>query len=122
MKKISLYLQTFFYVFAGSNHFINPEFYFPLIPEYLSGLSVEINIASGLIEILFGIALLFSKTRKMAALGIVLMLVAFIPSHVYFIQIGSCIEGGLCVPAWIGWTRLLIIHPLLIWWAYAARR
>jgi len=122
MKKISLYLQSFFYVFAGSNHFINPDFYFPLIPDYLSGLSFEINVASGLIEILFGIGLLFSKTRKMAALGIILMLIAFIPSHVYFVQIGSCIDGGLCVSPWIGWGRLSIIHPLLIWWAYAARR
>jgi hypothetical protein len=45
------------------------------------------------------------------------MLISFIPAHIYFIQIGSCVEGGMCVSEWIGWARLLIIHPLLIWWA-----
>ena len=46
------------------------------------------------------------------------MLIAFIPSHIWFIEIGSCVEGGLCVDEWISWLRLLIIHPVLIYWAY----
>ena len=122
MKKVILYLQSFFYIFAGINHFINPEFYYPLIPDYLSELSGFINSFSGTVEVCFGIGLLIPKSRKRAAGGIVLMLLAFIPSHVYFIQIGSCIDGGLCVDPWIGWVRLLVIHPLLIWWAWSARR
>ena len=122
MKKISLYLQSFFYIFAGLNHFLNPDFYYPLIPEYLQGISGAINVISGIVEIGFGIGLVFPGTRKKAALGIVLMLVAFIPSHVYFIQIGSCIEGGLCVEEWIGWIRLVVIHPLLILWAWSVRK
>ena len=121
MKKISLYLQSFFYVFAGANHFVNPGFYYPLMPDYLQALSVFINALSGVIEVVFGISLLVPLLRKRAAYGIVLMLIAFIPSHVYFIQIGSCIDGGLCVDEWVGWLRLVIIHPLLIWWAYSAR-
>ena len=121
MKKISLYLQSFFYIFAGLNHFLNPDFYYPLIPEYLQGISGAINVISGIVEIGFGIGLVFPGSRKKAALGIVLMLVAFIPSHVYFIQIGSCIEGGLCVEEWIGWIRLVVIHPLLILWAWSVR-
>jgi len=120
-QKISLYLQAFFYCFAGVNHFINPDFYFPLIPEYLSAIAVEINFLSGVIEVAFGLGLLLQKTRKWVAIGIVLMLVAFIPSHVYFIQVGGCIEDGLCAPMWVGWIRLVLIHPLLIWWAYSVR-
>ena len=121
MKKISLFFQSFFYVFAGVNHFINPDFYLPLIPDYLQELAVFINALSGTIEIGFGVMLLVPKSRKRAALGIVLMLVAFIPSHVYFIQIGSCIDNGLCVAEWIGWLRLLVIHPFLILWAWSVR-
>ncbi len=122
IKKISLYLQAFFYIFAGLNHFINPAFYFPLIPDYLQELSGFINSFLGVIEIGFGILLVFPGSRKRAALGLVLMLIAFIPSHVYFIQIGSCIDGGLCVPGWIGWSRLVVIHPLLILWAWSVRK
>ena len=122
MKKISLYLQSFFYIFAGLNHFINPEFYFPLIPEYLQDFSNFINVFAGVIEIAFGVALIFPGLRKAAVLGIILMLVAFIPSHVYFVQLGSCIPDGLCVPEWIGWGRLLVIHPLLIWWVWSVQK
>ena len=122
MMKISLYLQSFFYIFAGLNHFINPEFYSPLIPEYLQDFSKFINVFAGAIEIAFGVALIFPGLRKAAVLGIILMLVAFIPSHVYFVQLGSCIPDGLCVPEWIGWGRLLVIHPLLIWWAWSVRK
>lgn len=116
LKRISLYLQAAFYTFAGLNHFINPDFYSGLIPDYLPW-HTFINFAGGLIEIVLGVSLLFQKTRKWSALGIVLMLISFIPSHWHFIQSGSCIEGGLCVAPWIGWFRLLIVHPLLILWA-----
>lgn len=118
IKKFGLYLQSLFYIVAGVNHFINPDFYIPLIPDYLQGVAGGINFLSGAIEIGFGAALLVTKTRKLAAYGIVLMLIAFVPSHVYFIRIGSCIDGGLCVDEWIGWGRLVVIHPLLIWWVY----
>ena len=121
MKKIGLYLQSAFYLIAGINHFIDPEFYYPLIPEYFTYPSL-INYLSGSLEILFGIGLLFITTRKLTSYAIIAMLVAFIPSHVYFIQQGSCVDGGLCVPEWIGWGRLLIIHPLLIWWAWKCRK
>lgn len=122
MKKISLYLQSIFYIIAGLNHFINPDFYYPLIPDYLSDLDGFINVFSGVIEIGLGVQLLFPQTRYRAAIAIVFMLIAFIPSHVYFIQLGSCIEDGLCVAEWIGWGRLVVIHPMLIWWAWSARK
>lgn len=122
MKKISLYLQSAFYIYAGANHFINPSFYYPLIPDYLEPLSGFINGFSGGLEIGAGVLLLIPRKRNDAAKLIIGMLIAFIPSHVYFIQIGSCIEGGLCVPEWLGWVRLVIIHPLLIAWAWSVRK
>lgn len=120
-KKISLYIQSAFYLFGGINHFINPQFYLDLIPDYLP-MHEAINLMAGVVEVVFGAGLLFSVSRKYAAYGIMLMLVAFIPSHVYFIQIGGCIQEGLCAPEWVGWVRLVVIHPILIWWAYSVRK
>lgn len=117
MKKLLRYLLTLFFIVAGVNHFINPQFYLPLIPPYFPFPEI-INLVSGIVEILFGFGLLLEKTRKAAAWGVVILLVAFIPSHVFFIQIGSCISDGLCVPAWVGWVRLVIVHPILLAWAY----
>ncbi len=120
MKKISVIVQGIFYVIAGLNHFLNPEFYLPLIPDYFL-FPDTINYFSGAFEILFGIMILRDSTRKVGTYLIILMLGTFIPSHVYFIQIGGCIEGGLCVSEWIAWVRLIVIHPLLIWWAWSIR-
>ena len=110
-----------FYILAGFNHFINPDFYLPLIPDYL-GYPSTINIASGVIEIILGIGVLFEGTRKASSILVIAMLIAFIPAHIYFMQSGNCIEGGLCVSAWISWVRLLIIHPLLMYWAWSVSR
>lgn len=118
IKPASLLLMAGFYAFAGYNHFRDPDFYYPLIPEYLHDFSYEINWLSGVIEIGLGIGILLKPTRKWAAFGIIAMLVAFIPSHIYFIQVGGCMHDGLCVPAWVAWARLILIHPLLILWAW----
>lgn len=117
MKKLLRYLLSLFFVFAGVNHFVNPEFYLPLIPPYFP-YPDAINLVSGIIEIGFGVGLLIRKVSKYAAWGIIALLVAFIPSHVYFIQIGSCVPDGLCVPELLGWLRLVLVHPILIGWAY----
>ncbi len=121
MKKAALYLQVVFYLAAGLNHFRKPGSYYGLIPPYLPWYSL-INTAAGMAEMVFAAGLVLTVTRKWAAYGIIVMLLAFIPAHIYFIQIGSCIPGGICVPQWVGWLRLLAIHPLLLAWAWWCRK
>ena len=122
MKQVVRYLLIAFYLFAGINHFWHASFYYPIIPPYFQQWAYQLNIIVALSEIGLGCLMLFSATRRLAAFGIILLLMAFIPTHIYFIQIGSCVPNGLCVPAWIGWARLLIIHPILIAWAWWCRQ
>mgnify|MGYP000865043894 CR=1 FL=1 len=110
-----------FYAFAGSYHFINPEFYAGLIPDYLP-YHTFINYASGVLEICLAIGVAMPKTRVLAVKGIIVLLILFIPSHIYFIKVGSCVESAFCVAPWIAWLRLLIIHPLLIFWVWVVRK
>ena len=117
IQKFLIYSMGYFYLIAGVNHFVTPDFYLPLIPPFFSNPEF-INILSGIAEILLGLGVLYLPTRKRAAWGIFGMLLCFIPSHVYFIQLGSCIEGGLCVPEWVGWVRLMVIHPILLLWSF----
>lgn len=116
MKKFSIAFQIFFFTFAGILHFVMPEFYYSLIPDYF-GFKYEINILAGVAEIILGVGSYFLKTRKLATYLILLMLICFIPSHVHFIQIGSC-TAKLCTPEWVGYLRLIIIHPILLFWVY----
>lgn len=117
IKKISFVLLFLVYFVGGINHFISPETYIPLIPPYLVYLS-ELNVLSGIAEIILAIGLLLPTTRKFACYGIVAMLIAFLPAHIYFIQMGSCISDSICFSPWVAWVRLVIIHPILIYWAF----
>jgi uncharacterized membrane protein len=112
-KKNNLRILSLFFIVAGINHFIMPVFYLPLIPPYFPKPEV-INVLAGLVEILLGIGLLYQKTRGYAGWGIVALMIAFIPSHWHFLQIGSCINESLCVPPWLAWARLILVHPILI--------
>lgn len=114
--KLLLYSFVVFYAFAGIMHFIKPEVYLQVIPDWL-GNKVILNYAAGAVEIGVALLALFRSTRTFAGLLTIAMLLAFIISHVYFIQIGSC-AGELCIPEWIGYFRLIVIHPLLMYWAW----
>lgn len=120
-KKIGLVIMTAFYILAGINHFRNPAVYYTIIPSYLPN-PVLINIVSGIAEILLGLLLIFPKTRKWGAYGIILLLIAFIPAHICMIQNGWCMSNGFCLPAWATWIRLFPLQFLLIWWAWTNRK
>ena len=112
-KEQTIRILALFFFAAGINHFIMPSFYLPLIPNYLP-LPKLLNILAGVAEIVLGVGLFFQKTRRYSGIGIAILMIAFIPSHWHFIQEGSCLSESLCVPAWIAWMRLIIIHPILI--------
>ena len=118
IKKALLIIAVVFYIFGGYNHFTNPSFYLPLIPPYLSTWATEINLLAGIIEIALGLLLIPKYTRKYAGWGIILMLIAFIPSHIYFIQKGTFTLGSITMNPAISWIRLLVAQPLLIIWAW----
>lgn len=120
LPKIAVNLLGIFFILGGINHFINPDFYLPLIPDYFPNHSL-LNDASGVGEVLAGIAVLIPSTRKHGCNAILFLLIAFLPAHVYFIQKGGCLSDSLCVPVWVAWVRLLVIHPALIYWAFKCR-
>lgn len=120
LKKLSVLLLGIFFIVAGINHFLMPDFYLPLIPPYIP-FPQMVNYLAGIAEIFLGIVFLVPKYRPIASKGIILLLVLFIPSHVHFILIGSCVENGLCVHPAIAWLRLVFIHPLLIFWAWKSQ-
>ena len=116
IKNISLIIMIIFYLVAGINHFLHPESYYALIPPSIPFHHL-INITSGLGEILFGGLLIFTSTRKKAAIGIIFLLILFIPAHIYMIQKGGCMSEQICIPVWAAWIRLFPLQFILIAWA-----
>jgi uncharacterized membrane protein len=120
LRKTSLIVIATFYFFAGINHFINPHFYYPLIPSYLP-FPIFLNYASGFLEVLSGVLFLIPQYRKIAAFGTLVLLILFMPSHIFFITKGGCMSASLCVPFWVAWVRLLPGQLLLMYWAWFHR-
>jgi uncharacterized membrane protein len=120
-KKISYILIPLFYIGAGINHFVHPDGYYTIIPDYLPN-PVFINLFSGAAEIILGLLFLFSKTRTIAAYGIIAMLIAFIPAHIVMIQNGFCLSNGYCLPGWATWVRLFPLQFLLMLWVWKCRK
>jgi len=120
LKQLLRYAFIVFMLFAGLYHFLNPNFYLPLIPDYMPYPEI-INVVSGLLEIIFSLLLLSKVTRRLGVYGILFLLVVFIPSHIHFIQIGACIPNGLCTPLLVAWIRLIVIHPIVLLWVWTIR-
>jgi uncharacterized membrane protein len=82
VKVILKYLMAIFYVGAGVNHFINPDFYMKIMPPYLPWHS-ELVFLSGVIEVALGILVLIPKYTRLAAWGIILLLIAVFPANIH---------------------------------------
>lgn len=82
---MGLYLMAALYISAGLVHFINPKFYRPLMPPIIPMHDLMIYL-SGFAEVILGSALFFEKTRSFAAWGVILLLIAVMPVHIYMIQ------------------------------------
>lgn len=113
---IFLWIYAFFYILAGCNHFLSTAVYYDIMPKWLPAPDFLIYI-SGVLEIIFGILLLFKKTRRLAAMLIILMLIAFMPAHIYMIQKAPFILGKILVTPFIAWARLPF-QVLFIGWAW----
>jgi uncharacterized membrane protein len=113
-KKISLILLIIGYIAAGINHFRIPAFYISIIPSYLPYPQI-LNTLAGLFEIAFGLMLIFAPTRKQAAWGIVLLLIAFLPVHINMLS-GHTKIGATNIKPVLAWVRLFF-QPVLIAWA-----
>ncbi len=120
-KKAGLILMATLYFIAGVNHFIHPGTYYKIIPPYLPDHQL-INSVSGALEIIAATFLIFNATRRAGVYLIILLLVAFIPAHVYMIQAGWCLRSGYCFPQWVIWLRLILLQPILIYWAWMYRK
>jgi uncharacterized membrane protein len=117
LKKISLAVLVVFYFVAGVNHFRAPASYIKIIPAYMPYPGV-LNFLAGACEITFALLLIPNKTRRFAAWGIILMLIAFLPVHISMIGDTPLMLGGLKVTPFIAWIRLAALQPLLIFWAW----
>lgn len=84
MELFVLILKIFLgvlFCFAGIMHIIKPQFFKHFTPNFLPKLLV--NYVFGTIEFFVGLGLFFTATAKIAAMGVFLLLVIFLPIHIW---------------------------------------
>ena len=112
------FTMAILYIAAGSLHFAFTRTYMRIMPAYLPA-PRDLVLLSGAAEILGGIGLLAPGTRRAAAWGLVLLLVAVFPANLAMITDHTRFPT---VPLWAAWLRLPLQLPLLYWaWIYTRK-
>lgn len=82
LKLILKYLLCVFFVLAGLNHFINPASYLKIMPPYLPW-HLFLVYLSGFFEVALGTLLLVPAFTRIAAWGLIALLVAVFPANIH---------------------------------------
>lgn len=80
LPRLLLYLFGLLMVLAGVSHFLNPGTFEGFIPDFLP--KDAVNYLAGLVEIALGVGVFIPRTQVWAALGLLVLMLAFLPLHV----------------------------------------
>jgi uncharacterized membrane protein len=121
LKRPLLYVMGPLYVVAGTLHFVVPELFVQIVPPSLP-FRLELVYLSGVAEILVGVGVLVPRTRRLAAWGVIALLVAVFPANVYMATHDVVIQGlpgGGDPSGLVRWGRLPLQAVLIAWaWWY----
>ena len=104
--------MSLLYVTVGVKHFTNTDFFVTIVPPIINWKKEAVFI-SGLIEVILGVLLVFNQTRKLAAWGIILLLIAVFPANIY-LYISEVAREALSISKGQALLRLPFQIPLMI--------
>ena len=81
ITKLLIYVYVVFFIVAGLNHFLNPQFYDAIVPDFIPFPRLVHQI-TGVIEIILPLFLL-TRFRKEAALLMIIFLVILYGANLY---------------------------------------
>ena len=116
-QRISLYALGLLFIGAGLNHFIDPDFYVPMMPPYLP-FHAELIFLSGVFEVVAGVGVFIPRLRRAAGILMILILIGVFPANVHMALNPDTFPD---IPAWGLYVRLPL-QGALIWWAWVATR
>lgn len=118
-RRTSLLLAASVFIVAGLLHFVVPEMYLRIVPPWLPA-PLALVYASGAAELLGGIGLLVPRTRRLAGIGLVLLLAAVFPANIQMLLDAREAHAPLAAELLL-WARLPL-QPLLIVWVWRVSR
>ena len=113
LKTILQYLLCVVFVLAGLNHFINPALYLKIMPPYLPW-HLFLVYLSGFFEMALGVLLLIPALTRVAAWGLVALLVAVFPANIHMALNPQLYPDISPLALWLR----LPLQAVFIAWAY----
>jgi uncharacterized membrane protein len=122
LKVVLLVLLGLFFVGAGVSHFTQTDFFVEIVPPYLPA-PLALVWVSGVAEVTLGVLVLVPATRRLAAWGLIALLIAVFPANIHMALHSIAPQHA---PAWMGhptplalWLRLPVQFVLIAWaWWY----
>jgi uncharacterized membrane protein len=113
VKTTFKYVLALAFVLAGANHFISTAFYLSIMPPLLPA-HLFLVYLSGVCEIALGILLMIPKYSRLAAWGLITLMIAVFPANVYMAMNTNLFPQFDPTAIWLR----LPLQFLLIAWAF----
>lgn len=111
LKKISLNVMIFTYLFAGAAHFFKRDYFAALMPPFIPSPYAFVAF-TGILYIFLSFLLIFPKTRRGACYGILLLSAMGVPVDLYMLLFDAA-RGP--VPRQIVLERIPFKFLLMLW-------
>ena len=114
MKKVLPYLLGFIMLLSAVAHILNPAFYTEMVPSFIPlGLA---NIVAAIAEAVIAVLLFLPKYRSWGGLAFLLLMIAFLPLHVWDLFKENPAVGPSPAPIIRLAFQFLLIYAG--WWIY----
>ena len=112
-REILKWLFGVLFALAGANHFVHTEFYVSIMPPYLPWHTALVYV-SGAAEITLGVMLFFRRVERLAAWGMIALILAVTPANVQMALHPELYPGYSPSALWVR----LPLQGVLIAWAF----
>jgi uncharacterized membrane protein len=119
-REAGLKAVTIMFLFTGSTHFSGMKHdYAAMLPDPLSENLWAIYL-TGTLQIAGAAGLLIPRTRRLAGIGLMLLLVAMFPGNVYAALNEVPFRGEPPTPLWLR-TPIQLFFLAMVWWTSVRR-
>lgn len=112
MRGITTILRSTFgalLILGGIAHVMRPQLYHPMIPDALP--KPVVNYLIGIVELALGISVFIKRYRSLAAMGVFILMIAFLPVHVVDVFRDDPAIGSKA----LAYARLPLQFVLIVW-------
>ncbi len=112
-RDIARLVLALMFILLGVLHFTHINKFVQIVPPFIPFPKAMVYI-SGIFEILGAVGLVTFRYRRLAAFGLVLLLIAVFPANIYM-AINNVQLGGILNNQILQWARIPF-QSVIIWW------